>query len=154
MAHAISKTRLHFRRGLYVLLALSFLFAGTASAFMILIKTKTIQIQDISSTLFQIDIYSHQLQATFQNDAGKFENAATLLRKTFFSKQYVMPAKGMMRDLAYADYPAAQYVHANLIMMDTPDEREKGEAIMFYQDAADKGYAPAKDTLHKISKEY
>jgi hypothetical protein len=148
--HPLAPIRRRFRQTLYVLLALSFLFAGTMSAAFVLTRNKIVTIQQLSPALFEADILGHQTRALFQTEDQKFSNAADLIRKTFFSLQYLAPARSMMRELAYNNYPPAQYVHANLIMLTAPDTG-RGEAMMFYQDAADKGYEPAQVRLAEIA---
>ncbi|MCD8497926.1 MAG: hypothetical protein LRZ85_07535 [Alphaproteobacteria bacterium] len=150
MHNRLIQARKNFRMFLYVMLFLSFLFAGTATAAFALVKTKTISIKEISPALFEIDIASHQIQAVFQTEEQRYNNAVRLLKKTFFSGQYMMPAKNMIKNLAYNDYAPAQYTHANLIMLNTPNETERGEAMMFYQNAADDGYEPARQRLANL----
>lgn len=116
-----------------------------------LVREKIIPIQQLSPALFEVDIMGHRLQAVFETQDEKFDNALSLLRKTFFSEQYLIPGKAMMRDLAYGDYAPAQFVHANLIMLGTADEAGRGEAMIFYQKAADHGYQPAQIKLAEIS---
>ena len=151
MAKTMTKSRRNLRRVLYTLLAASFLFAATATATYAMVRTKTINIRDITPALFEIDIASHHAQWHFQNDEGQFKNALELIRKGFFAKSYDTSGQAMMRDLAYTDrYPPAQFVHANIVMM-LKGPAGTGEAMMLYQDAADKGYEPARLRLAEIT---
>lgn len=151
MKTPISKARRNFRRVLYALLAVSFLFAGTAATTYGLVRTKTINIRDITPALFEIDIASHHALWHFQGDEAQFNNALALIRKGFFAQSYDQSGQAMIRDLAYTDqYPPAQFVQANIVML-LKGPAGEDEALMLYQNAADNGYEPAQKRLSELT---
>lgn len=152
MSDTMPKSRRYLRRVLYTLLAASFLFAATTATTYGLVRTKTISVREISPILFEIDIATYKLKSLLQNEEGQYNSAIRLMNSAFFSQQYAQPGRDMMRHLAYRNYPPAQYIHANVIMLNAPNEIERSEAMMFYQDAADEGYQPAQARLLELAR--
>lgn len=150
---AISKMRLGFRIFLGIALVFSMAFFGTAVYVYIGMKQKTINVAEISPTLFQIDIVQHQALAMFSDDNGKLKIAKSLYQKGFFDPVYAKAGREMIESLAESGHPASQMTLADIIMYrpgQTPEARTL--AHDYYKKSALQGYGPAQERLALLAK--
>lgn len=142
---AVSKPRRIFRRFLFVLLAFSFVFVGTAGYY----RADRERAKTIEPILFTIDAKRLQYQALFADDDQKFKIARKLYAFTMFSSVYYEPGVKIMDQLIAAGHPEALTFRAHHLIR----HRElayKAQAVEMYRIAAMKNHAPAITALHKI----
>lgn len=148
----ISRFRRYFRRTLYTLAALSFVFFLTMVYIRIDDRLRYSLAKEYTVEIFQIDVLTQEALAFWQDEDDKHETASRLLRNGFFSPIYTKSGLEMMRENAESGYAPSQHYYAHVLYRNFPTDENKAIAIAYYEASAVQGYAPSIKTLEQLAK--
>ena len=142
----ISKNRKRFRRVLYGLAFLSFVFFTCVVSLRMNRSAHWHVVRNYSEELFAFDVWQHQVRASMQDINARHATASSLLQKGFFSNQYAVAGTDMMKELADDGYAPSQIVYGD-ILLNSRDEKDRAKARYYYNLAAAESYPLAFERL-------
>ena len=148
---AITRARRNFRVFLGFLLLLSFGFFAVSAYYYVSVKQHKIKLSEISSTLFQVDIYHYYALSYIRGKDGQHQIAKKLYGKGIFDHAYSVAGDDMMTTLADGGHAPSQVFQADLLMHYGNTQEHKDTAHQYYKDAAAQGYIPAVERLAFLS---
>ena len=141
--------RRKFRKVLYVMLGISFLFAGS----MTYLRMNYHHLRDnpdFREAIFKAHIAQMQLATLFQNDEQKLQTAIEMVNSSLFSQSYWVVGTREIAELSDEGYAPAQTTLADMLIYYNSSEPAKLRAEKYYQLAAAQNYQPAIDKLSDL----
>lgn len=141
--------RRKFRKVLYVMLGISFLFAGS----MTYLRMNYHHLRDnpeFREAIFKAHIAQMQLATLFQNDEQKLQTAIEMVNSSLFSQSYWVVGTREIEALSDRGYAPAQTTLADMLIYYNSSEPAKQRAEKYYQLAAAQNYQPAIDKLSDL----
>ena len=138
--------RRKFRKFLYCLLAVSFLFAGS----MAYLRMNYHLVRDnpqFREVIFKAHITQMSIASYFQTDEEQLNAAIKMANSSLFSQSYWVSGNKKIKQLTDEGYAPAQVVYADMLIHHNNSVAARARAHQYYQLAAAQNYQPAIDKL-------
>lgn len=142
----LSQNRKRFRKGLYSLAILSFIFFVFAVTLKVNRSAHWYVAKNYGESVFAFDILQQKIMAHWRTTEEQHLAAKTLINNSVFSRQYANAGMNMMKDLADDGHAPSQMIYANVLML-KPSDENRAAADHYYNLAAAENYGPAIEHL-------
>lgn len=142
----LSQNRKRFRKGLYSLAILSFVFFVFAVTLKVNRSAHWYVAKNYGESVFALDILQQKVMAHWRSTEEQHHAARKLINNSIFSKQYGNAGMDMMKDLADDGHAPSQMVYADVLML-KPSDENRAKADYYYKLAAAENYGPAIEHL-------